>query len=205
MKCGIEEPLPAVKAPDGLPALPFVATADWRAWLAAEHESSDGIWIQMAKKSSGIESITHAEAVAQALCFGWIDSQRRSGGETWFMQRFTPRRARSKWSRLMREKAIELIESGAMQPAGLSEVERARSDGRWDAAYEPPSTSTVPADLREALDAASENARAFFAGLDANNRYAILHRVHDAKRPETRRRRIAKFVAMLERGERIHG
>jgi uncharacterized protein YdeI (YjbR/CyaY-like superfamily) len=161
------------------------------------------VWIEIAKQASGLASVNHDQAVEVALCFGWIDGQVRRVDDGWFMQRFTPRTKRSKWSRLMREKAEELIAAGAMRPAGLAEVERARADGRWERAYEPPSTATVPADLQEALDASPAAAEAF-AELDANNRYAILHRIHDAKREETRARRIVKFVSMLERGERIH-
>jgi len=182
----------------------FADQDQWRAWLAAEHgRNPDGVWIEMAKKSSGIESITHPEAVEIALCFGWIDSQRKGVDEKWFAQRFTPRRARSKWSRLMREKAEELIASGAMRPTGLAEVERAKADGRWDAAYEPPSTMPVPDDLRAAL-AENPAAAEFFASLTGQNRYAILFRIHDAKRPETRARRIAKYVAMCAAGEKLH-
>ncbi len=190
-------------SPDGKPVLVFATQAAWRDWLAAEHDRIDGVWIKFAKKAAGIESITRDQAVEEALCFGWIDGQARGIDETWFLQRFTPRRPRSKWSRLMREKAEELIAAGRMEPTGVAEVERARADGRWDNAYEPPSTATVPDDLQAALDA-SPAAREFFAALDANNRYAILHRVHDAKRADTRARRIAKFVAMLEAGEKIH-
>ncbi len=182
----------------------FVDQEQWRRWLAAEHANHpDGVWLELAKKASGIESVTHAEAVEVALCFGWIDSQRRSVDDAWFTQRFTPRRARSKWSRLMCEQAEQLIASGAMQPAGLAEVERAKADGRWEAAYEPPSTAKVPADLRAALDA-DPAAAEFFDSLNSQNRYAILHRIHDAKRPDTRARRIAKYVAMCAAGERIH-
>ncbi|HYI38674.1 MAG TPA: YdeI/OmpD-associated family protein [Thermoleophilaceae bacterium] len=182
----------------------FADRDQWRAWLAAEHDRNpDGVWIEMAKKSSGIESITHPEAVEVALCFGWIDSQRRGVDDKWFTQRFTPRRARSKWSRLMREKAQELIASGAMEPAGLAEVERAKADGRWDAAYEPPSTMAVPGDLRAALDEQPE-AAAFFATLTGQARYAILHRIDDAKRPETRARRIEKYVAMCAAREKLY-
>lgn len=182
----------------------FATRDEWRSWLAAEHDRRpDGVWLEYAKKGSGHESVTRAEAVEEALCFGWIDSQAKSVDDEWSSQRFTPRRARSKWSRLMREKAEELIASGAMQPAGLAEVERAKADGRWDSAYEPPSTAKVPDDLRAALDA-DPAAAAFFASLDGNNRYAILHRIHDAKRPDTRERRIAKFVAMCAAGERVH-
>jgi len=182
----------------------FATQDEWRDWLAVNHaDHPDGVWIEVAKKASGIPSITHAQAVEVALCFGWIDSQRKGVDERWFTQRFTPRRARSKWSRLMCQKAEELMASGAMQPAGLAEVERARADGRWDAAYEPPSTATVPDDLRAALDA-DPAAAEFFDTLSGQNRYAILHRIHDAKRPETRARRIAKFVAMCAAGETIH-
>ena len=139
----------------------------------------------------------------EALCFGWIDSQRKGVDDQWFSQRFTPRRPRSRWSRLMREQAEELIASGAMEAAGLAEVERAKADGRWDAAYEPPSTARVPEDLRAALDA-NPAAAAFFDSLTGNNRYAILHRIAEAKRPETRARRIDKFVAMCAAGETVH-
>jgi len=185
------------------PALPFSSPRAWREWLATEHRRRDEVWVKFAKKASGIPSITHAEAVEEALCFGWIDGQVKGIDDAWFKQRFTPRRPRSKWSRLMREKAEELIVSGAMKPAGLAEVDRARADGRWDDAYEPPSTATVPADLRQALDASLSAADAF-ANLDSRNRYAILHRIHDAKRADTRARRIAKFIAMLEAGEKLH-
>ena len=190
-------------APDGRPVISFATQGAWREWLEAEHAGSDGVWIKIAKKSAGVESVTHDQAVEEALCFGWIDGQVRRVDDAWFMQRFTPRTKRSKWSRLMREKAGELIAAGRMRPAGLAEVERAKADGRWENAYEPPSTATVPADLRSALEA-SPAAAEFFEALDANNRYAVLHRIHDAKRPETRARRIERFVAMLERGEKIH-
>jgi uncharacterized protein YdeI (YjbR/CyaY-like superfamily) len=173
-------------------------------FLADRHaDTPDGVWIRFARRGSGIPSVTHDEALEVALCYGWIDAQVGKGDETHYVQRFVPRRARSKWSKVNRGKAEALIESGAMQPAGLAEVERARADGRWDAAYDPQSTSKVPDDLAAEL-AARPAAREFFAGLDSRNRYAILHRLQDAKRPETRARRLAKFVAMLEAGERIH-
>ena len=168
---------------------------EWREWLAAEHDRRpDGMWLVYAKKGSGHQSVTRAEAVEEALCFGWIDSQAKSVDDEWSSQRFTPRRARSKWSRLMCEKAEELMASGAMQ---------AKADGRGDAAYEPPSTAVVPDDLRAALDA-DPAAAEFFESLNSQNRYAILHRIHDAKRPDTRARRIAKFVAMCAAGEKLH-
>ena len=148
--------------------------------------------------------MSYAEAVELALMYGWIDGQvKRSEEAGFYLQRFTPRRARSKWSQINRDKALALIESGRMRPAGLAEVERARADGRWDAAYAPPSRMEVPDDLRRALDA-TPAAAAAFAGLSGQNRYAILFQVHDAKRPETRARRIQRFVEMLARGETPH-
>ena len=147
--------------------------------------------------------MTHAEALESALCYGWIDGQRNRFDDVWFLQRFTPRRSRSNWSKVNCGKAEQLIEEGRMQPAGLREVERARADGRWDAAYDAPSTATVPPDLQQALD---ENpaAAAFFATLNSQNRFAILYRIHDAKKPETRARRIEKFVAMLNEGTKVY-
>lgn len=188
---------------DGRPVLAFADRAAWERWLDEHHAETAGVWIRFAKKGSGIPSITHAEALEAALCQGWIDGQVARLDEDWFLQRFTPRTQRSRWSRVNCEKATELIARGTMRPAGLAEVERARADGRWDAAYEPPSTATVPADLQRELDARPE-ARAFFASLDSRNRYAVLHRIGAAKRPDTRARRIAKFVAMLEAGEKLY-
>ncbi len=189
--------------PESLPTLAFHTADEWRAWLAEHHQTEDGAWLRFAKKGSGIPSPTYDEALEVALCFGWIDGQARGLDERYHLQRFTPRRKRSKWSKRNREKATALIASGRMQPAGLREVERAKADGRWDAAYDSPSTAQVPDDLQAELDRNSA-AREFFETLDAQNRYAILHRVQDAKRPETRARRIAKFVEQLSRGERVH-
>ena len=188
-------------SPDDLPVLPFASREAWEKWLEEEHASSAGVWLKIAKKASGIETVTHAEALEVALCFGWIDGQRRRLDDDWFVQRFTPRRPRSRWSQINRDKAEELIERGAMRPAGLREVERAKADGRWDAAYASQSKIEVPPDLQQALDA-SPAAKALFATLDSANRYAVLYRIHDAKRPDTRARRIEKFVAMLARGEK---
>ena len=182
----------------------FATAADWEAWLEEEHERTDGIWLKIAKKASGIESVTHAEALEVALCFGWIDSQKRGFDEKCFLQRFTPRRPRGRWSRINREKAEGLIESGRMRPAGLAEVESAKADGRWEDAYEGQRTAEVPADLQRELDARPA-AREFFATLDSANRYAIAYRLGEAKKQETRERRLRKFVEMLERGEKIHG
>ncbi len=181
------------------PVRAFESQAAWEAWLAEHHATSAGIWLKMAKKASGIPSVTFAEALESALCHGWIDGQRNRFDDQWFLQRFTPRRPRSNWSKINRGKVERLIEEGRMRPAGLREVERARADGRWDAAYDAPSAATVPADLQQALDE-NRAAAACFATLNGQNRFAILYRIHDAKRPETRARRIEKFVAMLSEG-----
>jgi uncharacterized protein YdeI (YjbR/CyaY-like superfamily) len=183
---------------------PFATAEDWEAWLREHHETvTAGVWIKFARKASGIPTVTYGEALQVALRFGWIDGQARSVDERFYLQRFTPRRARSVWSKRNREFATALIEAGEMEPAGLREVERARADGRWDAAYDAPSTATVPDDLQAALDREPAAAE-FFAGLNSQNRYAILHRVQTAKRPETRARRIERFVAMLAAGERLY-
>lgn len=186
-----------------LPILPFASRAAWAEWLEAHHERPDGVWIRFAKKASGIETVVYAEAVEVALCFGWIDGQAQRLDDDWYLQRFTPRRARSKWSQINVERAEALIERDEMRPAGLREVERAKADGRWEAAYPSPSRIEVPDDLRAAFDANPAAAKSFET-LDANNRYAVLYRIHDAKRADTRARRIEKFVAMLAAGEKIH-
>jgi uncharacterized protein YdeI (YjbR/CyaY-like superfamily) len=181
--------------------VPFSSRGAWKIFLDERHATSDGLWLKLAKKGSGIESVTYAQAVEVALCYGWIDGQVRKFDENHYLQRFTPRRPKSKWSKVNREKAIGLIERGAMRAAGLREVERARADGRWDAAYDPPSTAAVPEGLARELEK-NERARSFFSKLDKRNRYAILYQIQDAKRPETRARRIAKYVAMLAEGEK---
>jgi uncharacterized protein YdeI (YjbR/CyaY-like superfamily) len=173
------------------------------AWLANHHADAREVWVKIAKKGSGIPSVTYPEAVELALCYGWIDGQMRSLDDQFYAQRFTPRGPRSRWSKLNREKVARLIETGRMQPPGLREVERAKADGRWDAAYDAPSTATVPGDLREALRQ-DPRAEAFFAELDGRNRYAILHRIQEAKRPETRRRRIEQLVAMLAERKKLY-
>jgi uncharacterized protein YdeI (YjbR/CyaY-like superfamily) len=187
---------------DELPILLFAAPAELEAWLEA-NVSSTGLWLKIAKKGSGVTSVNYAEALELALCFGWIDSQKRGFDEKHFLQRFTPRRPRGRWSRINREKAEGLIESGRMRPAGLVEVEAAKADGRWEAAYEGQRTAEVPADLRRELSR-NAAAREFFAGLSSANRYAVVYRLGEAKKPETRARRLRKFVEMLERGEKIH-
>jgi uncharacterized protein YdeI (YjbR/CyaY-like superfamily) len=188
---------------DDLPILPFESAAAWEAWLEAEHASAAGVWLKIAKKGSGVPTVSYEEAVERALCFGWIDGQMRRFDERFYVQRFTPRRRASRWSKINREKAEALIAAGRMRPAGLAQVEAAQADGRWDAAYDGASAATVPDDLQAALDA-NPKAAAFFATLKGSNRYAILYRVGDAKRPETRAKRIEQFVAMLARGETLH-
>ena len=188
---------------DDLPVHAFATQADFEAWLETEHERAPGLWIRIAKKASGIPTVTPADAIDSCLCFGWIDGKRISGDETTFLQRYTPRRRRSKWSKINRARAEELMAAGRVRPAGLAEIERAKADGRWEAAYDSPANATVPDDLRAALDAEPRAADAF-ERLDATNRYAVLYRVHDAKRPETRERRIRQFVEMLARGERLY-
>ena len=181
----------------------FAGPEEFRAWLREHHDTSPGIWMKLAKKGSGLTTVTYDEAVEVALTFGWIDGQARAGDDTYWLQGFTRRRPRSPWSKRNRQRAEALIAAGAMEPSGLAEVEQARADGRWDRAYEGPRTAEPPPDLLEAL-AARPAARDFFATLNSTNRFAILYRIQDAKRPETRARRIAKFVDMLERGETIY-
>jgi uncharacterized protein YdeI (YjbR/CyaY-like superfamily) len=186
-----------------LQSLFFASSAEWEAWLERNHSSSPGILVKVAKKGSGIDSVRYPEVLHVALCFGWIDGRREALDEVYFLQRFTPRRPRSRWSQINRDTPTRLIAEGSMRPAGRSEVERAKADGRWRAAYAGQKRSAIPADLRRELDARPA-ARAFFATLSAQNRYAIIYRLQDAKRPDTRARRLAKFVDMLEAGETLH-
>jgi uncharacterized protein YdeI (YjbR/CyaY-like superfamily) len=189
-----------IASPDGLAVHGFSDEAAFEKWLGAEHADADGLWIAIAKKASGVKSITAPEALDVALCFGWIDGQRRAHDDVHFLQRYTPRRARSPWSEINQEKVRVLIEAGRMQPAGQSEIDRAKEDGRWAAAYKGSRTIEIPPDLQAELDADPE-AAAFFKTLSSQNRYSILYRLHEAKRPETRERRLAKFMAMLRAGE----
>jgi len=189
---------------DDLPILLFVSKGELEAWLEENHADAEGLWLKIAKKGSGVESVNYAEALELALCFGWIDSQKRGLDESFFLQRFTSRRPRGKWSQINRAKAEELIAAEAMRPAGLAEVAAAKADGRWDAAYAGQRAATVPEDLRHELDR-NKAAAEFFATLDSANRYAILYRLQEAKKPETREKRLRRFIAMLERGEKIHG
>jgi len=184
-------------------AVGFETQAGWEAWLEEHHGDADGVWLRIPRKGSGITGVDHATALESALCYGWIDGRAQSLDDTHWLQRFTPRRARSRWSAVNRRKALDLIERGRMRPSGLREVERARADGRWEAAYASQSTAAVPDDLRAALDAAP-GAGDFFAALDSRNRYAIPHRIEEAERPATRAARIEKFVAMLAEGRKLH-
>jgi uncharacterized protein YdeI (YjbR/CyaY-like superfamily) len=190
--------------PAELPLLEFRDRSAWAAWLAEHGESSPGVWLKLARKDGGGRSVTYAEALDVALCHGWIDGQKGAIDERHWRQRFTPRTSRSRWSKRNRERAEELLGRGELAPAGLREVEAARADGRWEAAYDSPATAAVPPDLQAALDR-DPTAAEFFAGLDGANRYAILYRLQEARRPETRARRLAKFVVMLHEGRRIHG
>jgi uncharacterized protein YdeI (YjbR/CyaY-like superfamily) len=187
----------------GLPIAGFAACGDWEEWLEANHATSAGLWLKLAKKGAGIDSVSYPQALEVALCFGWIDGQKRSFDEQFWLQRFTPRSPRSRWSRINRDKAQALVEQGRMRPAGAEQIDRAKEDGRWAQAYEGQRLATVPEDLQCALDM-SPAAKTFFETLDRANRYAVVYRVQDAKRPETRARRIAKFIAMLESHEKIH-
>ncbi len=181
----------------------FKGPKEFETWLSAKHATCKGLWLRIAKKDSGLISITYPEALDAALCYGWIDGQKKSHDEKSWLQRFTPRGPRSIWSKVNTQHTRRLIEQGRMKPAGQKAIDDAKKDGRWDAAYESQSKATVPEDLQAALNDNPE-AKAFFATLESHNRYAVLFRVHGAKTPETRARRIAKFVTMLARREKLH-
>ena len=185
------------------PALPFATAAAFEEWMRANHDRTDGVWVKLAKKASGIQSVTHDEALDIALCFGWIDGQRNGLDDTHFLQKFTPRRPRSLWSKRNIDKVEKLIETGRMQDAGLAEIEAAKLDGRWDAAYESQQNMTLPADFAEAL-ARNTQARDFYETLNKTNRFAIAWRLATARTPATRQRRFDSLMAMLERGEKPH-
>jgi uncharacterized protein YdeI (YjbR/CyaY-like superfamily) len=191
---------------DDLPVLGFASPGEWESWLAGQHTASSGVWLKIAKKGSGEQAgrgVSYPEALEVALCYGWVDGQKGRLDDDYWLQRFTPRKPGSRWSKINTGKAAGLIEAGRMQAAGMREVELARADGRWEAAYAGQRTMGVPDDLEREL-AANGAARAFFETLSSANRYAILYRIGDARRPETRARRIAKYVAMLAARETIH-
>ncbi|MCL2417787.1 MAG: YdeI/OmpD-associated family protein [Conexibacteraceae bacterium] len=181
----------------------FANQAAWDDWLRGNHDDSPGVWLMIAKKGAPRPTVTQAEAIEAALCHGWIDGQLARHDEHFYKQRFTHRRPRSKWSQINRERATALIEAGMMAPGGLEEVEKAKADGRWEAAYESQSNATVPPDFARAL-AANPEAEAFFATLTGVRRYAFLYRIQDAKRPETRAKRIARFTELLARRETLN-
>jgi uncharacterized protein YdeI (YjbR/CyaY-like superfamily) len=191
------------KAKRDLPVIAFRSQQAFDTWLKSQPADCRGLWLKIAKKSSGVASIARSEAVDAALCHGWIDGQLDSFDDSFWLIRFTPRQPASKWSEINRARALELVASGLMRPAGQREIDRARKDGRWDAAYAAQSTAQVPDDLAQAL-AKRKTAKAFFETLDSKNRYAILYRVHNARKAETRTARIEKFVAMLAEGKTIH-
>jgi len=175
----------------------------WVSWLRKNHATSSGAWLRIAKKGANVRSVSYPQAVDAALCFGWIDGQKKSDDERYWLQRFTPRSEKSIWSKINREKAIRLIELGQMNAAGLREVERGKRDGRWDGAYDSPSGATIPADFQALLNKIPR-AKAFFATLDSRNRYAVLFRIQTAKKAETRAKRIKQFAEMLSQHEKIY-
>ena len=186
-----------------LPILSFASKKKWADWLARQHDKSSGVWLKLAKKGSEIPSVTYDEAVEVALCYGWIDGQKKGFDDKYWLQKFTPRGPKSIWSKINTEKAQKLMKSGAMRPAGLKAIEAAKQDGRWDAAYESPKNISVPDDFQAALDK-NAKAKAFFTTLNSVNRYAILFRIHNVKSAEARTKRIQQFVGMLEKGEKLH-
>lgn len=186
-----------------LPTILFADQQAWTEWLDANHPNSPGLWLRLAKKDSGLSSVSYAEALDVALCYGWIDGQKRSADEQTWLQKFTPRGKKSVWSKINVDKVAALIEQGRMRPAGQAAIDLARADGRWEAAYDSQKNASVPEDLQAALDA-SPAAAAFYATLNGTNRYAILFRVQTAKKPETRAKRIRDFIAMLERNEKLY-
>jgi uncharacterized protein YdeI (YjbR/CyaY-like superfamily) len=186
-----------------LPVLPFESKKKWADWLAKQYEKSAGVWLKLAKKDAGIPSVTYEEALDVALCYGWIDGQKKGLDDQYWLQKFTPRGPKSIWSKINTEKAERLIASGEMKPAGRRAVEAAKQDGRWQEAYSSQKNISVPEDFQAALNR-NKKARSFFAVLNGANRYAILFRITTAKKAETRARRIQQFVQMLERGEKLY-
>ncbi|MQQ99847.1 YdeI/OmpD-associated family protein [Glaciimonas soli] len=191
------------KSVTALPIHHFEQQQDWTAWLKENHSTSPGLWLQFTKKGIDIPSVSYAEAVETALCFGWIDGQKQAHSEQFWLQRFTPRSDKSVWSKINKEKALALIKTGVMQAAGLQAIESARKNGSWDAAYDPASKATVSSDFQAALDS-NARAKSFFETLNSANRYAVLYRIQTAKKAETRAKRISQLVEMLERHEKIH-
>jgi uncharacterized protein YdeI (YjbR/CyaY-like superfamily) len=185
-----------------LPILPFETKKKFADWLAKNHDKSSGLWLKIAKKATGISTVTYAEALDVALCYGWIDGQKNSFDEQYFLQKFTPRRPKSIWSKINVGHVERLIASGEMKPSGLKAVEAAKQDGRWEAAYSSQKVIEVPADFQSALDK-NKKAKVFFEGLTGSRRYAFLFRIETAKKAETRQKRIQQFVEMLAKGETL--
>jgi uncharacterized protein YdeI (YjbR/CyaY-like superfamily) len=181
----------------------FTSSREFRAWLAKNHGRSEGIWLRIYKKDAGMAAVTYAEALDQALCYGWIDGQKQPFDKQSWLQKFTPRRPQSGWSRNNTEHAERLIKSGEMTAAGLKEVQAAKSDGRWQTAYDSFGSATVPDDFLKELSR-NKKAKAFFATLNKTNLYSILYRLQTAKKPETRAKRMQAIIAKLSRGEKFH-
>jgi uncharacterized protein YdeI (YjbR/CyaY-like superfamily) len=194
---------PGEKTRKELPIIMFERPEDWEGWLEQHHAESPGLWMRIAKKAAGLASVSYDQALDVALCYGWIDGQKKSYDESSWLQKFTPRGRKSIWSKVNRDKVQALTEAGRMRPAGLAAVESARQDGRWEAAYDSQSRASLPEDFQAALEQ-SPKARAFYETLNGANRYAMIFRVQTAKKPETRARRIEEFVRMLERGEKLY-
>jgi uncharacterized protein YdeI (YjbR/CyaY-like superfamily) len=192
-----------MKRADALPIMTFETQREWEAWLQERHADAPGLWLKIAKTGAGTRSVSYAEALESALCYGWIDGQKAALDDQYWLQKFTPRRPRSGWSKVNCTKAEALIAAGRMRAAGLRQVELAKADGRWDAAYDSQRTMAVPADFQSELDQNAE-AKQFFSGLDSTNRYAILRRIQIAQKPETRAARIQKFIDMLARRQKIY-
>ena len=188
---------------NGLSIMSFETQQDWERWLTEHHTDTVGIWLKIAKKETGIPSVNYSEALDSALCYGWIDGQKASFDDQYWLQKFTPRRPKSIWSKVNCDKATALIAEGRMQPEGIRQVELAKADGRWESAYESQSKITIPADFQSELDK-NQKAKDFFSTLDSINRYAILFRIHSAKKPATRSARINKFIEMLSNNQKIY-
>ena len=186
-----------------LPLVLFESLQEWENWLDAHHAQPQGVWLKIAKKGTPVSSVSYADALDTALCYGWIDGQKKPYDSAFWLQKFTPRRPKSVWSKVNTDKAARLIEAGAMKPAGQREVDAAKQDGRWDAAYEPQSNLAIPDDFQVELDRHPQ-AKAFFDTLNKVNRYAMCYRIATAKKPETRQARIDKFIAMLAQGEKLY-
>lgn len=188
---------------NGIPILSFKNQKEFSSWLEKNHDKSDGIWLQLFKKASGVESITYAEAVEESLCYGWIDSLVNKLDEQSYIQKFTPRRAKSLWSKINIGHIERLTKEGRMKEAGLKEVERAKEDGRWQQAYDSPTHMKVPEDFIMEVNKMPK-AKEFFETLNKSNKFYIAFQLHTAKKPETRERRIKKFMEMIERGEKLY-